>query len=281
MRLSLSGMQGIRTAVTRGASGHKVIAGMCKRCCLTKEEIDLVYGKMEEGAVSKMYYPQPPIARYGDYEMMMFKELERIWMGKHKLVIWGCGGHARSVADVVHQYGFDIEIIMVDENAHKGETILGHKAVKSYEMCSNDSCIIAVGDNAARKIIFQEKKAERCITVVSRDSYIGSGVKIGVGVFVAPFAYIGPQAVIGENTIINSGSIVEHETVIGSHTHIAPNAVVCGRAKIGDNVFCGAGSTIIDKIRICSDVTIGAGAVVKEDIIEAGTYVGVPAKKVG
>ena len=236
---------------------------------------------MKEGVVSMRYYPQYSATIYGDYEMMMFKELERIRMGKHKLVIFGCGGHARSVADVIHQYGFDIEIIMVDENAHEGETILGHKAVKVYEMCSNDSCVIAVGDNVARKKIFQEKKAERRITVVSKDSRIGSGVKIGVGAFVAPFAYIGPQAVIGENTIINSGSIVEHETVIGSHTHIAPNAVVCGHAKIGDNVFCGAGSTVIDTIKICSDVTIGAGAVVKEDIIEAGTYVGVPAKKVG
>ena len=33
----------------------------------------------------------------------------------------------------------------------------------------------------------------------------------------------------------------------------------------------------MDKIKICSDVIIGAGAVVNKDIVEAGTYVGVPA----
>lgn len=53
----------------------------------------------------------------------------------------------------------------------------------------------------------------------------------------------------------------------------------CYRMDMGNNVFCGVGSTIIDKISICDDVVIGAGAVVIEDIVEPGTYVGIPAKE--
>jgi serine acetyltransferase len=34
-------------------------------------------------------------------------------------------------------------------------------------------------------------------------------------------------------------------------------------------------------IRVCDDAVIGMGTVVVRDIVEAGTYVGVPAKKVG
>ena len=36
----------------------------------------------------------------------------------------------------------------------------------------------------------------------------------------------------------------------------------------------------IDKISVCDNVIIGAGAVVIEDIMEAGTYVGIPAKRI-
>ena len=45
-------------------------------------------------------------------------------------------------------------------------------------------------------------------------------------------------------------------------------------------MFCGAGSTVIDHISICDNVMIGAGAVVVKDIMESGTYVGIPARKV-
>ena len=42
----------------------------------------------------------------------------------------------------------------------------------------------------------------------------------------------------------------------------------------------GTGARIIQGHKITEDTIIGAGAVVLKDIDEAGTYVGVPAKKV-
>jgi len=49
---------------------------------------------------------------------------------------------------------------------------------------------------------------------------------------------------------------------------------------IGDRVFIGVGATVVDGITICADVTIGAGGVVIGDIIDPGTYVGVPVRRV-
>ena len=40
-----------------------------------------------------------------------------------------------------------------------------------------------------------------------------------------------------------------------------------------------AGATIINNRTICPGCMIGAGAVVVKDILDPGTYVGVPAKK--
>lgn len=200
-----------------------------------------------------------------------------------RTVIFGCGGHARSIINVLCEYKENMEVLLVDKNACSKEIIMGFPVVPKYELKENDGYIIAIGDNVERDRVYQHlmnNHVGHCISVRSVYSHVGIESQIGQGTFIAANTYIGPMVEIGNNTIINTGSIVEHETVVGNSTHIAPNVTVCGRVEIGNNVFCGAGSTIIDKISICDDVIIGAGTVVKEDIVEAGTYVGVPAKKI-
>lgn len=201
--------------------------------------------------------------------------------GNNRVIVFGCGGHARSIANVLYEMNQNMDILFVDGNAEAGEVIFGYRVVSAYQLKSDDRYIIAIGDNEKRKrtySYFQVGKIGKCISIISPSARIGINADVGKGSFIAPDAYVGPQARIGDNTIINTGSIVEHETVVGDHTHIAPHATICGRVKIGNNVFCGAGCVIIDKINICDNVIIGAGAVVTGDIIYPGTYVGIPAK---
>ena len=200
-----------------------------------------------------------------------------------RIVIFGCGGHARSIMNVINELGKGEDIIFVDEKARGEELICGGRVKHTYNLNESDAYIIAIGANDIRKQLYQtltEQQKGSLISVVSIYANVAFDVHIGRGTFVAQNVYIGPQVTIGENTIINTSSVVEHESIIGSHTHIAPHATVCGRSKIGNNVFCGAGSTVIDKINICDNVIIGAGAIIIKDIIESGTYVGVPARKV-
>lgn len=200
-----------------------------------------------------------------------------------RIVLFGCGGHARSIVNVLREDGEDREILLVDKNANYKETIMGCRVVYEYDLKENDGYVIAIGDNGQRRKLFQllvGNNIGHCLSVISMHAYVGIESQIGQGTFVAANAYIGPMSEIGDNTIVNTGSVVEHEVIIGSNTHIAPNATVCGRSRIGNNVFCGAGCTIIDKINVCDNVIIGAGAVVKDDIVEEGTYVGVPARKI-
>ena len=198
-----------------------------------------------------------------------------------RIVIYGCGGHARSIINTLRQNDENMEILLVDENACNGEVIMGCKVVRDYKLGKNDGYIIAVGDNEERARLCQlisKQHRGHCISVVSRYSCIGKESEIGFGTFISANTYIGPLAKIGNNSIVNTGSIIEHETIVGNNAHIAPGATICGRAQIGNNVFCGAGSVIIDKVKICDNVTIGAGAVVIHDVMDEGTYVGVPAK---
>lgn len=188
------------------------------------------------------------------------------------LYILGCGGHARSVAEVALYNDKNIKIVFVDDNARENETIFGFPVINELPPQAKN-IFAAVGDNTLRKKISGK---HQLITIVSKSAVIGINAMFGKGVFVGHKAYIGPEAVIGNGTIVNTGAIVEHETKIGEFCHIAPNAVVCGRTVIGDNIFIGAGSTVVDSVNICANCCVGAGSVVIASLHEQGTYAGTP-----
>ena len=199
-----------------------------------------------------------------------------------KLIIYGCGGHARSILNTALELYKRDEIVLVDDNAQVNEKILGCRAEKECNNKDHLPFIVAVGDNIKRQQIFDSRCSlgESPVVVISETAMIGIDSKIDKGTFVAKKAYIGPEVQIGKNSIINTGSIIEHETIIGNYTHIAPGVTICGRCKMGNNVLIGAGAIVRDYIQICDNVIVGAGAVVIQDIIEQGTYVGVPAKRI-
>lgn len=197
-------------------------------------------------------------------------------------VLFGCGGHARSILNTLINNENERAIILVDENAKRNEKIMKCICLNEYDLLGDDEYIIAIGDNLKRKELFDKYKYSnaKCVNVISKTALLGAGCKIGEGVFIAANAYIGPLVSIGDNCIINTGCVVEHEVVVGKHTHLAPNSTICGRTQIGNNVFCGAGSTIIDNLYICSNVIIGAGAVIIHDITEPGVYAGIPVRRI-
>jgi UDP-N-acetylbacillosamine N-acetyltransferase len=198
---------------------------------------------------------------------------------ENPLIIFGCGGHARSVADVALHSGIK-HLVFVDKQAKVNEKLFGFDVVKSIDDSSSIPTIVAIGDNHERAKIYNELviKNRRVIALISTTAYRGKNTHLDAGVFVAHAAHIGPNTRIGSATLINTRCIIEHDCLIGSYSHVAVNAVVAGRSQIGDYVMIGAGATVIDQLHICSHVIIGAGAVVVTDITEPGIYTGVPAK---
>lgn len=199
------------------------------------------------------------------------------------LVIIGCGGHARSVADVALAAGH-AALCFADRHARKGETILGHPvlALAAIEdRLRGQAYILALGDNLQREAEMARLRTlagQPPATVIAPDAHVGVGATIGDGVFVGWGAHIGPCARVGENAIVNTRAIVEHEAIVGAHSHVAVNALLLGRSRIGDRVFLGAGAVVRDGLAVASDVTIGAGGVVTADIREPGIYQGIPAR---
>lgn len=199
-----------------------------------------------------------------------------------RVVIIGAGGHSKVVADIVRENGDIVVGFLDDSYTEKREfyasSVIGR--VSDYtEYKSDCEFIIAIGSNEVRKRISGELHCN-WYTAIHPRAVLSKSAKVGVGTCVMANAVINADACVGEHSIINTGSIIEHDCKIGGFTHIAPRSVVCGVTKVGECVWVGTGSTVINLINICDGVFIGAGGVVVKDITEAGTYVGVPARKI-
>ena len=49
--------------------------------------------------------------------------------------------------------------------------------------------------------------------------------------------------------------------------------------NIQSKCFIGTGASLLENLTLTSDIIIGSGAVVTKSISEAGTYVGIPVKR--
>jgi len=200
-----------------------------------------------------------------------------------RLVIIGAGGHGRLIAGMAEKQGTYQEILLLDDGAMttSGQYSVVGK-VKDFSAYLPDSdFFVAFGDNGLRRRVSEEVRAAggRLMTFIHPSAIIDDDVTIGEGVAIIAGAVVNKGAVIGDGVILNTLSSVDHDSVVGAYSHIAVGAHIAGEVKIGESVFIGAGVNIIEDIKVATGSTIGAGAVVVRTITEAGTYVGVPAKK--
>ena len=211
-------------------------------------------------------------------------------MNKEKLILIGGGGHCRSCIDVIElENKFEIAGIL-DIHDKVGEIILDYSIIGTDEdipqlIQKYSYFFITIGQirsAEARIRVFNVLKrvGAKLPVIVSPKTHVSKHSAIHEGTIVMHAAVVNANAVIGENCIINSKALIEHETIIGSNTHISTGAIINGQCRIGNNCFIGSGATIANNITIADNVIIGAGSYVGKDIMEAGIYLGNPARKV-
>lgn len=202
-----------------------------------------------------------------------------------KLLILGARGHGKIAAEIALNMQRWSEIAFLDDQfTHQkvlGVDVIG-KLDEAFAFIHEYEMFVAIGDNLFREKV-QNKLEALGATIpilIHQSSVIGCDVKIGDGTIIMPGAVINCCTTIGTGCIINTCSSVDHDNVIGDYVHISPGAHTAGNVHIQNKTWLCAGSTVINKISITEECVVGAGAVVVKDILESGTYIGVPAKKV-
>lgn len=198
------------------------------------------------------------------------------------LLVFGFGGHARSVADIALACG-TTELVFVDENVRAGEQFFHYRVLREWDQSLPDGwhAFSAAGDAAIRARHHETFTMNGWphSALIADSATVGIGASIGCGCMIGNHAHIGPMATVGVGCIINTAAVVEHECVIREFTHVSVNATVAGRTTVGRRCMIGAGASVIDGLQIGDDIVIGAGAVVHRSIREPGVYVGNPLRK--
>lgn len=197
------------------------------------------------------------------------------------VIVIGGGGYAKVVIDCIRSAGGQVAGIL-DDGLAPGTMILNVPVLGKtvdYEAYNEHKFVIAIGNNAVRAKIAQRLNVEWG-TVIHPQAVVSSYAAIGAGTVVMPNAVINAGAVVGSHCIINTGAIVEHDNRLEDFVHVSPGAVLGGTVVVGEGTHVGIGAAVRNNIRICGGCVIGAGAVVVKDILESGTYAGVPVRKI-
>lgn len=207
---------------------------------------------------------------------------------KKPLILVGGGGHCKSVIDVAESAGYDI-LGVLDIPEKVGEKILSTKVIGTDEdipdFIDKAEFLITVGQiksPSARKFIYERiKNAEgKFATVIAPDAYVSKYATIGEGSVIMHRAFLNAEVIVGENVIINTLTNLGHEVTIGDFCHLSTGVMVCGNVHVGNGVFIGSQSVVNQGVSITDNSIIGSLTCVNRSIVESGTYVGNPAKRI-
>ena len=185
------------------------------------------------------------------------------------LLLIGCGGHARSLIDVVESSGCWHVFGLVGLPAQVGEEVLGYPVLGCDQdlhslrhQCTNVLLAIGqIGLSTHRQRLAAELEDLNFVmpAVVSGRAHVSCHSKLGSGVSVGHGVIVNAGARVGDFCILNSNSLIEHDAVIGNHCHISTGVLVNGGTRVGDNSFIGSGAVLRDGLNLPPRTVVSAG----------------------
>ncbi len=200
--------------------------------------------------------------------------------------IYGAGGHAKVIIDILEQAGLRACVVLDDDQELDGRTLLGYPVrhtVHVFDSLIDEGIrngIVAIGDNRIRQRQAEslEAKGFGLITAIHPSAVVSKHAQIQAGTVITANAVVNPGCQIGKNVIINTGSVIDHDCILHDAVHITPGVTLSGNVTVGERAMIGTGSSVKNNVTIGSDTVIGAGAAVISDIPKQVKAFGVPAK---
>ena len=203
-------------------------------------------------------------------------------MKKFRVVGIGAGGHSKVMIDaVLLTKDYRIVGLLDKDSSMHGHRIFGIPVLGDESKLSTirvGGFFVGLGDMKTRRAVYT--RLSPClvpIIVIHPSSVVAWSARIGKGCTILAGVIVNAEADLGANVLVNTRAVVEHDCVVGEHTHIAPGAILLGGVRIGEEAFIGAGSVIREGISIGSCAVVGAGSVVINDVPEGAVVAGNPA----
>jgi sugar O-acyltransferase (sialic acid O-acetyltransferase NeuD family) len=195
-----------------------------------------------------------------------------------QILIYGAGGHAKAVMEMVQAIGaFRIAGILDDNAALTGTSVLGIPVLGTRavlpQLLEQGVRLAANGVGGIINIDIRVKLFELlagygfAFPILRHPrATVEPSAQIYDGVQVFANAYVGSSTILHEKCMINTGAIVSHDCEIGRYTHIAPGCLLAGHVHVGERALVGMGVTTIIGLKIGDGARVGNGAVLLADV---------------
>ena len=205
-----------------------------------------------------------------------------------RILIVGAGAQAQVLADLLllqAEQGRPVEPIgFVDDNPDLAGARFFDLPVRGtiaqIAHIPHDALILGIGNNGRRKQLYEHLSAqgESFARAVHPTAVVARDVIVGPGSYVGPLAVVSVGVTIGANVILNGTATVGHGCTIGDHAHVSAGVTVAGESSVGAGSMVGIGANILPRLRVGAGCVVGAGALVRENVADGTTVVGVPAR---
>ena len=192
-----------------------------------------------------------------------------------KLALFGYGGHAR---EVMCQIGESLPCFISDDYYTGQENTYPLSKFDPLEY----KIMIAIGDTKHReKVTKLLPKETTYFSFIHPTALImDKNIKIGDGSFIGAYSILTTNINIGKHSLLNRCVNIGHDCIIGDFFSAMPNSVISGNVTIGSNFYIGNNASVKEGIEIIDNVIVGMNGCVVKNILDPGTYVGVPVKKI-
>lgn len=197
---------------------------------------------------------------------------------KSEILLYGAGGHAKAVLEMIQAVGaFRVAGIVDDNPALTGTSVLGVPVLGTRDalpgLLEQGIFLAANGVGGIINIEIRVKLFELlagygfAFPILRHPrATVEPSAQLADGVQVFANAYVGSSAVLREKCMVNTGAIVSHDCEIGRYTHIAPGCLLAGHVHIGERALVGMGVTTIIGLKIGDGARVGNGAVLLADV---------------
>jgi sugar O-acyltransferase (sialic acid O-acetyltransferase NeuD family) len=205
------------------------------------------------------------------------------------IVIVGAGGHGRGILEILaasaraRGVASPVRGFLDDAPGTRasvaGVPILGGIR-RAGELREQNQFVIGVGDPRARarvasaldEIGVEYARAVHPSAILYGDVSLEEGAVIAAGVVVAAATKLGAHA------LLNLNATVGHDCELGRFATIGPGANLGGNVRMEEGAFVGLNGTVLPGRSMGAWSTLGAGSVLLEDLRDATTAFGVPAR---
>lgn len=216
----------------------------------------------------------------------------KLHMETQKLALFGAGGMAREVADLILPainektpvYDF-IAYVVDDKYYEEGKKIRGIPIRNRQWLIDNREtvvCCCAIGYPKAREQIQKNLMAEgvRFVNLIHPSSEYSDTAQIGVGCIFYSHVGVSVDCRLGDGVFLSKYASVGHDTILGDYVTCFPKSQISGRAVIGEAACIGSLSFIQEKVKVGAEAVIAPGSMVFTNVKPKTYVLGNPAKRI-